>query len=169
MVSIDRKRKQTATMFLRALGIAETPTRTSSSCSATPRWLCAPSSATPPLTKRGRPHRDLPSLAPGRASHRRFRARCSRACSLTRSATTWPTSVVTRSTRSSTSPPRKRSRCSPTRISSRRCATSLPAAGEQGFKVDDIDHFGNRRIRTVGELVAEPVPYRHEPYGARRP
>ncbi len=28
------------------------------------------------------------------------------------------------------------------------------AAGEQGFKTDDIDHFGNRRIRTVGELVA---------------
>ena len=28
------------------------------------------------------------------------------------------------------------------------------AAGEQGFKVDDIAHFGNRRIRTVGELVA---------------
>ncbi len=28
------------------------------------------------------------------------------------------------------------------------------AAGEPGFKTDDIDHFGNRRIRTVGELVA---------------
>ncbi|MDY4040798.1 MAG: DNA-directed RNA polymerase subunit beta [Collinsella sp.] len=28
------------------------------------------------------------------------------------------------------------------------------AAGTPGFKVDDIDHFGNRRIRTVGELVA---------------
>ena len=28
------------------------------------------------------------------------------------------------------------------------------AAGESGFKTDDIDHFGNRRIRTVGELVA---------------
>ena len=28
------------------------------------------------------------------------------------------------------------------------------AAGENGFKTDDIDHFGNRRIRTVGELVA---------------
>ena len=28
------------------------------------------------------------------------------------------------------------------------------AAGEPGFKVDDIDHFGNRRVRTVGELVA---------------
>ncbi|MDO4436915.1 MAG: hypothetical protein Q4B77_03075 [Coriobacteriaceae bacterium] len=28
------------------------------------------------------------------------------------------------------------------------------AAGEPGFKVDDIDHFGNRRIRTMGGLVA---------------
>ena len=28
------------------------------------------------------------------------------------------------------------------------------AAGTSGFKTDDIDHFGNRRIRTVGELVA---------------
>ena len=27
-------------------------------------------------------------------------------------------------------------------------------AGAEGVKVDDIDHFGNRRIRTVGELVA---------------
>ena len=27
------------------------------------------------------------------------------------------------------------------------------AAGEPGFKTDDIDHFGNRRVRTVGELV----------------
>ena len=26
-------------------------------------------------------------------------------------------------------------------------------AGAEGVKVDDIDHFGNRRIRTVGELV----------------
>ena len=28
------------------------------------------------------------------------------------------------------------------------------AAHEEGYKTDDIDHFGNRRIRTVGELVA---------------
>ena len=28
------------------------------------------------------------------------------------------------------------------------------AAGTPGYKTDDIDHFGNRRIRTVGELVA---------------
>ena len=26
-------------------------------------------------------------------------------------------------------------------------------AGEAGFEVDDIDHFGNRRLRTVGELI----------------
>ena len=25
--------------------------------------------------------------------------------------------------------------------------------GQEGFSVDDIDHFGNRRIRTVGELI----------------
>ena len=25
---------------------------------------------------------------------------------------------------------------------------------------DDIDHLGNRRIRAVGELLAEPVPHR---------
>ncbi len=31
------------------------------------------------------------------------------------------------------------------------------AAGVHGFKDDDIDHFGNRRIRTVGELVANQV------------
>ena len=24
--------------------------------------------------------------------------------------------------------------------------------------LDDIDHFGSRRLRTVGELLAEPVP-----------
>ncbi|MFQ8842681.1 MAG: hypothetical protein ACLR8P_19130 [Clostridium fessum] len=31
---------------------------------------------------------------------------------------------------------------------------------------DDIDHLGNRRIRAVGELLTEPVPYRSVPYGA---
>ena len=28
---------------------------------------------------------------------------------------------------------------------------------------DDIDHLGNRRIRSVGELLLEPVPYRLPP------
>ncbi len=30
-------------------------------------------------------------------------------------------------------------------------------AGEDGFTEDDIDHLGNRRIRTVGELVADQI------------
>jgi len=30
-------------------------------------------------------------------------------------------------------------------------------AGEEGFEVDDIDHFGNRRLRTVGELIQNQV------------
>ncbi len=30
-------------------------------------------------------------------------------------------------------------------------------AGEAGFEVDDIDHFGNRRLRTVGELIQNQV------------
>ncbi len=30
-------------------------------------------------------------------------------------------------------------------------------AGEEGYSEDDIDHLGNRRIRTVGELVADQI------------
>jgi DNA-directed RNA polymerase subunit beta len=30
-------------------------------------------------------------------------------------------------------------------------------AGEDGYEVDDIDHFGNRRIRSVGELIQNQV------------
>ncbi len=30
-------------------------------------------------------------------------------------------------------------------------------AGAEGFTADDIDHLGNRRIRTVGELVADQI------------
>ena len=30
-------------------------------------------------------------------------------------------------------------------------------AGEAGFDVDDIDHFGNRRLRTVGELIQNQI------------
>ena len=41
-------------------------------------------------------------------------------------------------------------------------------AGEEGVTTDDIDHFGNRRIRTVGELHPEPVPHRPVAHGARR-
>ncbi|HVM11209.1 MAG TPA: DNA-directed RNA polymerase subunit beta [Actinomycetota bacterium] len=30
-------------------------------------------------------------------------------------------------------------------------------AGEDGYEVDDIDHFGNRRIRSVGELIQNQI------------
>jgi len=30
-------------------------------------------------------------------------------------------------------------------------------AGVEGFNVDDIDHFGNRRVRTVGELIQNQI------------
>jgi len=30
-------------------------------------------------------------------------------------------------------------------------------AGEEGYETDDIDHFGNRRLRTVGELIQNQV------------
>ncbi|HEY1330113.1 MAG TPA: DNA-directed RNA polymerase subunit beta [Actinomycetota bacterium] len=30
-------------------------------------------------------------------------------------------------------------------------------AGEDGYEVDDIDHFGNRRLRSVGELIQNQV------------
>jgi DNA-directed RNA polymerase subunit beta len=30
-------------------------------------------------------------------------------------------------------------------------------AGEPGFETDDIDHFGNRRLRTVGELIQNQI------------
>ena len=30
-------------------------------------------------------------------------------------------------------------------------------AGEEGVEVDDIDHFGNRRLRTVGELIQNQI------------
>ena len=29
--------------------------------------------------------------------------------------------------------------------------------GEPGYRVDDIDHFGNRRVRTVGELIQNQI------------
>ncbi|GAB2484797.1 DNA-directed RNA polymerase subunit beta [Jatrophihabitans fulvus] len=30
-------------------------------------------------------------------------------------------------------------------------------AGEEGYETDDIDHFGNRRLRTVGELIQNQI------------
>ena len=40
--------------------------------------------------------------------------------------------------------------------------------GQEGFQTDDIDHFGNRRIRTVGELIQNQFRIGLSPHGARR-
>ena len=40
-------------------------------------------------------------------------------------------------------------------------------AGEEGVTTDDIDHFGNRRIRTVGELIQNQFRIGLSPHGAR--
>ena len=74
-------------------------------------------------------------------------------CSLTRSAMIWDALVVTRSTRSSVSRTRKISRIL--------TKNDLVAATKYLLKLkkgegslDDIDHLGSRRIRTVGQLLA---------------
>ena len=38
--------------------------------------------------------------------------------------------------------------------------------GRPGREIDDIDHMGNRRVRSVGELIGEPVPNRAGEHGA---
>ena len=168
MVSIDRKRKQSATMFLRALGIAVTNDdiiellgnsdvikRTLERDTALTR-----EDALIEIYRRLRPG-EPPTVDASRSLLEGLLFNPQRY--------DLPASVVTRSTRNSTSPPKKRSRCSPTRISSRRCATScpsLPASRLQGRRHRPLrqpPHPHRRRARR------QPVPYRHEPYGARRP
>jgi DNA-directed RNA polymerase subunit beta len=67
------------------------------------------------------------------------------------------------------------------RTSPRRCATwsgctparrrwdRTPAPGTPLVEVDDIDHFGNRRLRTVGELIQNQVRTGLVADGAGRP
>ena len=126
MVSIDRKRKQSATMFLRALGIAVTNDdiiELLGNSDVIKRTLERDTA----LTREDALIEIYRRLRPGEPPTVDASRSLLEGLPLTRSATIWPASVVTRSTRSSTSPPRKRSRCSPTRISSRRCATCCPS------------------------------------------
>ena len=154
MVSIDRKRKQSATMFLRALGIAVTNDdiiellgnsdvikRTLERDTALTR-----EDALIEIYRRLRPgepptvdasHSLLEGLLfnPQRYDLARVgRYKVNKKLNLT---TEEEVTVLT----------------DEDIVATLRYLLSL-AAGEQGFKVDDIDHFGNRRIRTVGELVA---------------
>ena len=154
MVSIDRKRKQSATMFLRALGIAVTNDdiiELLGNSDVIKRTLERDTALTredalieiyrrlrpgePPTVDASRSLLEGLLFNPQRYDLARVgRYKVNKKLSLT---TEEEVTVLT----------------DEDIVATLRYLLSL-AAGEQGFKVDDIDHFGNRRIRTVGELVA---------------
>ncbi len=154
MVSIDRKRKQSATMFLRALGIAVTNEdiiELLGNSDVIKRTLERDTALTredalieiyrrlrpgePPTVDASRSLLEGLLFNPQRYDLARVgRYKVNKKLNLT---TEEEVTVLT----------------DEDIVATLRYLLSL-AAGEQGFKVDDIDHFGNRRIRTVGELVA---------------
>ena len=148
MVSIDRKRKQSATMFLRALGIAVTNDdiiellgnsdvikRTLERDTALIEIYRRLRPGEPPTVDASRSLLEGLLFNPQRYDLARVgRYKVNKKLNLT---TEEEVTVLT----------------DEDIVATLRYLLSL-AAGEQGFKVDDIDHFGNRRIRTVGELVA---------------
>ncbi|MFR6499161.1 MAG: DNA-directed RNA polymerase subunit beta [Collinsella sp.] len=154
MVSIDRKRKQSATMFLRALGIAVTNDdiiELLGNSDVIKRTLERDTALTredalieiyrrlrpgePPTVDASRSRLEGLLFNPQRYDLARVgRYKVNKKLNLT---TEEEVTVLT----------------DEDIVATLRYLLSL-AAGEQGFKVDDIDHFGNRRIRTVGELVA---------------
>ncbi len=154
MVSIDRKRKQSATMFLRALGIAVTNDdiiELLGNSDVIKRTLERDTALTredalieiyrrlrpgePPTVDASRSLLEGLLFNPQRYDLARVgRYKVNKKLNLT---TEEEVTVLT----------------DEDIVATLRYLLSL-ASGEQGFKVDDIDHFGNRRIRTVGELVA---------------
>ena len=154
MVSIDRKRKQSATMFLRALGIAVTNDdiiELLGNSDVIKRTLERDTALTredalieiyrrlrpgePPTVDASRSLLEGLLFNPQRYDLARVgRYKVNKKLNLT---TEEEVTVLT----------------DEDIVATLRYLLSL-AAGEQGFKVDDIDHFGNRRIRTVGEIVA---------------
>ena len=154
MVSIDRKRKQSATMFLRALGIAVTNDdiiELLGNSDVIKRTLERDTALTredalieiyrrlrpgePPTVDASRSLLEGLLFNPQRYDLARVgRYKVNKKLNLT---TEEEVTVLT----------------DEDIVATLRYLLSL-AAGEQGFKVDDIDHFGNRLIRTVGELVA---------------
>ena len=154
MVSIDRKRKQSATMFLRALGIAVTNDdiiELLGNSDVIKRTLERDTALTredalieiyrrlrpgePPTVDASRSLLEGLLFNPQRYDLARVgRYKVNKKLNLT---TEEEVTVLT----------------DEDIVATLRYLLSL-SAGEQGFKVDDIDHFGNRRIRTVGELVA---------------
>ena len=117
-VRIDRRRKQPATLLVRALGLAET--REDHRPAGLFRYRsCARSTATPQPPARNRSSSCTSASVQASRPRSTLPARFSTACSSTRSATTWLPSVVTRSTRSCSSTPKTIARPSPRKTSSK--------------------------------------------------
>ena len=164
-VRIDRKRKQSVTVLLKALGWDEARILERFGAYESMRATLEKDHTSRPGR---RPARHLPQAAPGRAADAGSpRRRCWRTCTSTRSATTWPRSAGTRSTRSSglSLPIRQGTLTEDDIVATIEYLVRLHA-GEEEMKsgdavipveTDDIDHFGNRRLRTVGELIQNQV------------
>jgi DNA-directed RNA polymerase subunit beta len=104
-VRIDRKRKQPATLLVRALGLAETREEIIELLGSSEMVLRT--LATPPLPRKSRSSSCTSASVPASRRPSIPPARCSTACSSTRSAMTWRRSAATRWTRSSDLPPRR--------------------------------------------------------------
>ena len=161
-VRVDRKRRQYVTVFLKALGFGGDR---GDPRSLRRRRVDRSDAREGPDRDPGRSsHGRLPQAAAGRASHRRERAGTfSTTCSSTASATTWLRSAATRSTRSlGSSTTRRRSRrwgpfsVKEDILETIRYLVRLHA-GNPDYETDDIDHFGNRRVRPVGELLQNQI------------
>ena len=154
-VRIDRKRRQPVTVLLKALGWDADRIREqfgwSESLLATLEkdHIAGQDEALLDIYRK---------LRPGEPPTRSPRRPCWTTCSSTRSATTWPRSAATRSTRSSASTCRSRTGTLTEDDIVATIEYLVPLhAGEEGYETDDIDHFGNRRLRTVGELIQNQI------------
>ena len=154
-VRIDRKRRQPVTVLLRPWA----GPRTGSGSTSPGRRRCSPPWRR--TTSRARTRRCSTSTASCVRASRRPRSRrrrCWRTCSSTPSATTWPRSAGTRPTRSSAwmSTSTHGTLTEDDIVKTIEYLVRLHA-GEDDYEVDDIDHFGNRRLRTVGELIQNQI------------
>ena len=165
-VRIDRKRRQPVTVLLKALGWTH---------GADPRAVRVQRDVARPRSRRTTPRAPTRRCSTSTAScalasrrRRSPRRPCWRTCSSRTSATTWPRSAGTRSTRSSAWPAEINTGV----LTEDDIVTTIEYlvrlhAGETNMhaadgtdvpvEVDDIDHFGNRRLRTVGELIQNQI------------
>ena len=169
-VRIDRKRRQPVTVLLKALGW--TAEQISARFGFSETMMAT-------LEKDHTAGQDealldiYRKLRPGEPPTRRARRPCWRTCSSRTSATTWPRSAGTRPTRSSgLSIPNEVGTLTEEDIATTieylvrlhagdTTMVSGAVDGQGGTEIpvetDDIDHFGNRRLRTVGELIQNQI------------